>query len=88
MDLLKVIAKIVECHVENSEIVGRGFLFELLLVVVSGYFVPESSVFFAGEAVPGALAPRISKFHEFVMHTFGVFQQGSRKLYYDGYTKV
>lgn len=78
MDLLEVIAKIVESHVKDSEIIGRGFFFKLLLVVVSGYFVPEPSVFFAGKAVPATLAPRISKFHEFVMHALCVFQQGSR----------
>lgn len=41
MDLLEIVAKIVECHVENSKIGGRGFLLELFLVVIPGYLVPE-----------------------------------------------
>lgn len=77
MYLLEVIAKIVEGHVEYSEIVRRGFLFKLLLIIISSYLTPKSSILLARQTVPATLSPRISEFHEFMMHSLSVFQQDS-----------
>ena len=60
MDLLELLAEIVEGHVEDTEIVGAELALEFLLFVVTDQFSPKGTVFATGHALPSTFPPRIT----------------------------
>ena len=88
MNLLEVLAEIVEGHVGHSEIVGTELALKLLLLAVSHQLAPKRTILAAGSTLPPTFSPGIAYLHQLVVHALGVLQQRACQLSDLSFTKV
>ena len=78
MNLLKILAKVIESYIKNTLTPTLRNLLNLFPFTIPYNLIPKHFIFFTGRPRPHAITPRISQFDYLMVHSLGIFENRCR----------